>query len=102
MSFDRDTIDSFPTSPGVYLMRGKGDVILYVGKGKNVRQRVRQYFLPHGDGRLMIPFLIAQVEKIDTIVVSSEKEALLLENTLIKEHKPRYNALLKDDKTYIV
>lgn len=75
--------------------------IIYVGKANNLRQRVRQYFLPRGDGRVIIPFLVAKVESIDTIIVTSEKEALLLENNLIKEHKPRYNALLKDDKAYI-
>jgi len=101
MTFDRENLDTFPTQPGVYLMKGKQDEVLYVGKAKNLRQRVRQYFLPRGDGRFIIPYLIAKVEKIDTIVVFSEKEALLLENTLIKQHKPRYNALLKDDKSYI-
>lgn len=75
--------------------------IIYVGKANNLRQRVRQYFLPRGDGRVIIPFLVAKVESIDTIIVTSEKEALLLENNLIKQHKPRYNALLKDDKAYI-
>lgn len=82
-------------------MKGGDGTVLYVGKAKNLRQRVRQYFLSNGDGRVMVPFLVARVEKIDTIVVFSEKEALLLENTLIKQYKPRYNALLKDDKTYI-
>ncbi|MEI8126089.1 MAG: GIY-YIG nuclease family protein, partial [Parachlamydiaceae bacterium] len=99
--FNRDNLDTFPTQPGVYLMKGRDGGVLYVGKAKNLRQRVRQYFLPGGDGRLMIPYLISKVESIDTIVVFSEKEALLLENTLIKQHKPRYNALLKDDKSYI-
>lgn len=101
MLFDRETLVTFPTSPGVYLMKGANGDILYIGKAKNVRQRVRQYFFTNGDGREMVPFLIAKVCKIDTIVVTSEKEALLLENTLIKQHRPHYNALLKDDKTYI-
>lgn len=101
MAFDRDSLETFPTQPGVYLMKGGNDSILYIGKAKNIRQRVRQYFLARGDGRVMIPYLIAKVDKIDTIVVNSEKEALLLENNLIKQHKPHYNALLKDDKTYI-
>lgn len=99
--FDREDLDSFPTQPGVYLMKGTGGAILYVGKAKNLRQRVRQYFAQGGDGRLMVPYLIPKVVAIDTIIVFSEKEALLLENTLIKQHKPRYNALLKDDKSYI-
>lgn len=100
MSFEISKLDSFPLSPGVYLMKNaKGD-ILYIGKAKNIRQRVRQYFAL-ADEREMIPFLIAQVVEIETIVVFSEKEALLLENNLIKQHRPKYNALLKDDKTYI-
>ncbi len=101
MPFNRDDLNTFPVQPGVYLMKGHDATILYVGKAKNLRQRLRQYFLPRGDGRAMIPFLIPKVETIDTIVVTSEKEALLLENTFIKQHKPRYNALLKDDKAYI-
>lgn len=101
MTFDRANIDTFPTQPGVYLMKGRDGAVLYVGKAKNLRQRVRQYFVPGADTREMIPFLISKVESIDTIVVFSEKEAFLLENTLIKKHKPRYNALLKDDKSYI-
>ncbi len=82
-------------------MKDQAGEVLYVGKAKNLRQRVKQYFVPGRDGRLMVPFLVAKVHQIDPIVVSSEKEALLLENNLIKQHRPRYNALLKDDKTYI-
>ncbi len=75
--------------------------MLYVGKAKNLRQRVRQYFIPGRDSREKVPYLVAQVQSIETIVVTSEKEALLLENTLIKEHLPHYNAIFRDDKTYI-
>lgn len=82
-------------------MKNKAGQVIYVGKAKNLRQRVRQYFSKGGDGRFMIPFLVSKVHEIDTMVVSSEKEALLLENNLIKKFKPRYNALLKDDKSYI-
>ena len=101
MSFDPLKIKLFPSQPGVYLMKDGHGEVLYVGKAKNLRQRVKQYFVPGGDGRLMVPYLVEKVEQIETIVVSSEKEALLLENNLIKQHKPRYNALLKDDKSYI-
>jgi excinuclease ABC subunit C len=101
MPFNREDLDTFSTQPGVYLMKGASGAILYIGKAKNLRARVRQYFLPRGDGRFIVPYLVAKVESIDTIIVTSEKEALLLENNLIKQHKPRYNALLKDDKTYI-
>lgn len=101
MPFSPSAISQFPTAPGVYLMKNSGGTVLYVGKAKNVRQRVKQYFAQGGDGREMIPYLISSVESIETIVVRSEKEALLLENTLIKLHRPKYNALLKDDKHYI-
>jgi excinuclease ABC subunit C len=99
--FNPDLIAQFPVLPGVYIMKRKGGEVLYVGKAKSLRLRVRQYFDKGGDGRHIIPYLIRQVDEIETIIVKSEKEALLLENTLIKKHKPRYNALLKDDKTYI-
>lgn len=101
MSFDPNKVNLFPTQPGVYLMKDERGEVLYVGKAKNLRQRVKQYFVVGRDGRLMVPYLVAKIEHIDTIVVNSEKEALLLENNLIKQHKPRYNALLKDDKSYI-
>lgn len=68
-SIKREDLDLFPTKAGVYLMKGKDGTILYVGKAKNLRQRVKQYFAPGGDGRLMIPFLISKVETVDTIVV---------------------------------
>lgn len=102
MVYDVSKLEHFPTKPGVYLMKNQNGTVLYVGKANNLKQRVKQYFAGvSGDGRLMIPLLIASVTDIDTIVVTSEKEALLLENNLIKKHKPKYNALLKDDKTYI-
>lgn len=102
MSYNLKNLENFPTQPGVYLMKNQSGTILYVGKAINLRQRVKQYFAtPAGDGREMIPLLVAEIAAIDTLIVTSEKEALLLENTLIKQHQPKYNALLKDDKTYI-
>ncbi len=101
MTFDPKRLELYPTQSGVYIMKSRAGSILYVGKANNLRQRIRQYFAPGGDGRFMVPFLIAKVDDIETIIVSSEKEALLLENNLIKQHKPKYNALLKDDKTFI-
>ena len=95
-----DQISHFPASPGVYLMKGEDGAILYVGKARNLRQRVRSYFRQSGDSRYHIPFLMARVAAIDYIVTDTEKEALILENTLIKEHRPRYNFNLRDDKTY--
>jgi excinuclease ABC subunit C len=100
--FDRKEVDKFPTSPGVYLMKDRKGTVLYVGKAKNLRTRVRQYFAKEGgDGRPQTPYLLRRVTAIDTVVVTSEKEALLLEDALIKNHQPQYNALLKDDKSFI-
>jgi excinuclease ABC subunit C len=90
----------YPKASGIYLMKDRTGTILYVGKAKNLQNRVRQYFTTTGDGRLMIPHLMEQVASIDTLIVTSEKEALLLENNLIKKHQPKYNALLKDDKNF--
>ena len=101
MQFDPQKINTFPTDPGVYLMKNAAGEVLYVGKAKNLRVRVKQYFAAGRDSRLMIPYLVAKIASIDTIVVTSEKEALILENNLIKHHKPHYNALLKDDRSYI-
>ncbi len=101
MPFDPKLIDLFPSSPGVYLMKNQEGTIIYIGKAKALKQRVKQYFASKGDTRAMIPFLLAEIESIETILVRSEKEALLVENTLIKKHKPKYNAVLKDDKSFI-
>jgi excinuclease ABC subunit C len=95
-----DRIKAFPASPGVYLMRNSADAVIYVGKAKNLRARVRSYLAPGRDGRYQIPFLMARVADIEYIVTDTEKEALILENTLIKRHRPRYNINLRDDKTY--
>ncbi len=90
----------YPTAPGVYLMKGEEGAILYVGKAKNLRARLRTYFAG-GDERVHVRFLLGRVREIETIVTDTEKEALILENTLIKEHRPRYNINLRDDKTYV-
>jgi excinuclease ABC subunit C len=101
MQFDAKLLDQFPLQPGVYLMKDATGVVIYVGKAKQLKNRIKQYFAASGDSRPMIPFLIRQIAHIDTIVVPSEKEALLLENTLIKKHQPKFNAILKDDKTFV-
>lgn len=101
MAFDLEKLKTFPTSSGVYLMKDSTGLILYIGKAKNLRVRVKQYFVPYRDNREMVPFLIKKVDHIDFIITPNEKEALLLENTLIKTHQPQYNILLKDDKTFI-
>ncbi len=101
MPFDLKQLDQFPMQPGVYLMKNSEGKVIYVGKAKQLKLRVKQYFSASGDNRAMVPFLIQQTAHIDTIIVPSEKEALLLENTLIKKHQPKFNAILKDDKTFI-
>jgi excinuclease ABC subunit C len=90
----------FPTSPGVYLMHDAAGEIIYIGKARSLRQRVRSYFNASGDSRYHVKFLMAKVTDIEIVLTDTEKEALLLENTLIKQHRPRYNLNLKDDKTY--
>lgn len=90
----------FPAAAGVYLMKDADGQILYVGKAKNLRKRVSSYFKISGDSRYQIRFLMNRVATIDWIVTDTEKEALILENNLIKKHQPRYNLSLRDDKTY--
>jgi excinuclease ABC subunit C len=89
-----------PTGAGVYLMRDKAGKVIYVGKAKDLRARVRAYF-NNSDERSQIQFLVRRVEDIETLVTSNDKEALILENNLIKQYKPRYNIRLKDDKSYL-
>src|SRR5688500_8330446 len=98
-----EILESLPTNPGVYVMKDRRGKILYIGKASNLRNRVRQYFQPNtGDIRDFVPLLGGIVMDIETTVTSNEKEALLLENTLIKKHQPRFNVKLRDDKNYLV
>jgi excinuclease ABC subunit C len=98
-------LDTLLPSPGVYLLKDRAGKVLYVGKAKSLRSRVRAYFRPsgegEGDGRFQVRFLMRKVRDFDTIVTATEKEALILENNLIKQYKPRYNIRLKDDKSYL-
>ncbi len=97
-----EKLDSLPTQPGCYVFKDDKGGVLYVGKAKSLRARVRSYFQDaSSDTRGFIPLLRRTLADIDTIVTSSEKEALILENNLIKEHKPRYNVKLRDDKEYL-
>jgi len=97
----KEKVASFPKRPGVYLIRdGEGEV-LYVGKAKSLRTRVRSYLRDGGDGRPHIRLLMARARDVDYIITTTEKEALILENSLIKKHHPRYNVELRDDKTYL-
>ena len=86
--------------PGVYLLKDKRGKVIYVGKAKSLRTRVRQY-LRGGDGRSQIRFLMQRAADLETLVTANDKEALILENNLIKQYKPRYNIRLKDDKSYV-
>ncbi len=96
-----EALARLPTSPGVYIMRSRKGEVVYVGKARSLRARVRQYF--NGtDTRMFVPLLAKLVGDIETVVVSSNKEAMLLENNLIKEHRPRFNVKLRDDSNYLV
>jgi excinuclease ABC subunit C len=97
-----EVLERLPSQPGVYLMKDRRGKMLYIGKAANLRNRVRQYFQPaSGDTRDFVPLLEGVVADIDTVVTSNEKEALLLENTLIKRHQPRFNVKLTDDKNFL-
>jgi excinuclease ABC subunit C len=91
---------ALPNEPGVYLFKNARGAILYIGKAQNLRARVRSY-LAGGDGRYQIPALIERARDVDVVVTHSVKDALLLENELIKRHKPPFNVRLRDDKQYL-
>jgi excinuclease ABC subunit C len=95
-----ERIARLPTSPGVYLFLNPKGTVLYVGKALSLRARVRQYFAGH-DSRAMVPRLVREIAEVEVVLTSTEKEALILENTLIKKHQPRYNAKLRDDKNFL-
>lgn len=95
----KDTVYNAPRGTGVYLMKDEHNKVIYVGKSKDLRTRIRSYF-GGKDTRPMIPFLMSRVKDVEFIITNTEKEALILENSLIKKHKPRYNVTFKDDKNY--
>src|SRR3989344_6233752 len=92
-------LSSLPHKPGVYRFLDKIRGVLYIGKAKNLRSRVRQYFAGD-DGRPQIPFLMQEAVDFDYTIVNTELESLYLERTLIQKHHPKYNIELKDDKSY--
>src|SRR4029450_1401592 len=96
----REKAAQLPTEPGVYLYKGGDGSILYVGKARNLRSRVRSYFNEDRLADSKTGTLISEAQDIDFIQVDNNKEALALENNLIKQYKPRFNILLRDDKTY--
>ena len=96
----REKANDLPLLPGVYLMMDKTGKVIYVGKAKKLKNRVSQYFQDTASHNEKTRAMVSQVDHFDTIFVSSEFEALILENSLIKRHQPRYNILLKDDKGY--
>ena len=95
-----DKVAELPTGAGVYLFKDRRGRVIYVGKAIHLRNRVRQY-LSGSDGRTMVPFLVAAAAAVDVVVTHTEKEALLLENTLIKKHRPRFNVKLRDDSNFL-
>ena len=99
MSTKLKSPDNLPNKPGVYIMRDSSDTIIYVGKAKNLIKRVKSYFREKLD-RPKTQILMSHFDSLEYIVTNSEKEALILEATLIKKHRPRYNVQLKDDKRY--
>lgn len=100
-TFDiQEELRKLPTRPGVYIMHGRMDEIMYVGKAVNLRSRVRQYFQDTRKKRLKIYTMVPQVTRFEYIVTDTEVEALVLECNLIKEYRPKYNTMLMDDKAY--
>ncbi|MCC8028992.1 MAG: excinuclease ABC subunit UvrC [Lachnospiraceae bacterium] len=96
----QEELKKLPDHPGVYLMHDARDVIIYIGKAVSLRNRVRQYFRPGRNKGVKIEKMVTQIARFEYILTDSELEALVLECNLIKEHRPKYNTMLKDDKTY--
>ena len=96
----REKANDLPLAPGVYLMMDSGGQVIYVGKAKKLKNLVSQYFQDTASHNSKTKMMVSQVDRFDTILVRSEFEALVLENSLIKRYMPRYNILLKDDKGY--
>jgi excinuclease ABC subunit C len=96
----KSIISLLPESPGVYLYYNANDEIIYIGKAKNLKKRVSSYFFREAYENNKLRVLVSRIVRVEYIVVNTESDALLLENTLVKKHQPRYNVMLKDDKTY--
>ena len=102
MTFDelKEKAHSLPLKPGVYIMQDAQSAVIYVGKAKALKNRVSQYFQDSASHTEKTRAMVAQIDHFDVIIADSEFEALVLENSLIKRHQPRYNILLKDSKGY--
>lgn len=96
-----DKVAQFPLGPGVYEILDSQNKVIYVGKAKNLRSRVRSYLNNPDDGRMFYPVLVSHLRDVNVVATHTDKEALILENTLIKRHKPRFNIRLTDDKTFL-
>lgn len=96
----QDELKKLPDLPGVYIMHDKSDAIIYIGKAVSLRKRVRQYFQPSHNEGIKKKQMVEHIERFEYIITDSELEALVLECNLIKEHTPKYNTMLRDDKTY--
>ena len=100
-NFDiQEELKKLPASPGVYIMHDEKDNIIYVGKAISLKNRVRQYFQSSRNKGVKIEQMVTHIRRFEYIVTDSELEALVLECNLIKEHRPKYNTMLMDDKTY--
>ena len=95
-----DKLSRAPETPGVYLMKNAGGHVIYVGKAQHLKKRLSSYFKKNGPLDIKTGVMVKKISTFDTIVTATEKEALILESTLIKRYKPRYNVILKDDKRY--
>jgi len=96
----KSLLNNIPKKTGIYIMRNTNGKPVYIGKAKDLKSRVSSYFNQSGDNRPQINYLVKEIDTIDFIVTKGEREALILENSLIKTHKPKYNIRLKDDKSY--
>ncbi|MGO1579866.1 MAG: excinuclease ABC subunit UvrC [Peptoniphilaceae bacterium] len=95
-----ERLDKLPDLPGVYIMKDKNDNIIYVGKAKSLRKRVRQYFRSYGNSSMKVKSMVSNIKDFEYIIVENEVESLILESNLIKDNHPKYNILLRDDKQY--
>lgn len=101
VAIDPKLVEECPRSPGVYLMKDGSGRVIYVGKAKDLKARLSSYLRPGADSRYLVSYLLREVEDVEVVVTGTEKEALILENNLIKRHRPRYNVRFRDDKDYV-